>query len=326
MQNKDFENLTVFPFRVKAGDEASCLNLNRAQQPRILAVGEKFIARGGFSFAAALDKNALKGNPWEVLKDRSDPDSIPAVCDDQALEWALGLKLGDTLTVSDEHGVPKKLKFVATLENSVLQGSVLIIEQAFKKLYPSQSGYSVFLIDYVPQASSLPEKDSKGRQEACGTIARNLSRVLGDEGFDPVPAAERLAQFNAVENTYLSTFQALGGLGMLLGSAGLGIVVLRNILERRGELAVLRAIGFSSSAIGWLALSEHVWLLVLGLAAGVISSLIAVVPALQSATLPVPWFSIGVTLAAVFGVGLASALAATWLMLREPLLGALRSE
>ena len=33
-----------------------------------------------------------------------------------------------------------------------------------------------------------------------------------------------------------------GGLGLLLGSVGLGVVVLRNVLERRGELALLLAV------------------------------------------------------------------------------------
>jgi ABC-type antimicrobial peptide transport system permease subunit len=311
VQDSTFQHVTIYPFRVKSGDEASCLNLNRAQQPKILGATREFMTRGGFSFAATLDKSALKDNVWELLK-RHEGKTIPAICDDQSLTWALGLKLGDELTIYDEHGAPKQIQFVATLANSILQGSVIIDEQEFLKLYPSQSGYSAFLID-----------QSEGKP---ADLARSLSRALADEGFDPVPAADRLAQFNAVENTYLSTFQALGGLGMLLGSAGLGVVVLRNVLERRGELAVLRAIGFSRAAIGWLALSEHIWLLILGLAAGVISSLIAVVPALQSTTLPVPWLPLGITLGAILAVGLLSALAATWLMMRGELLAALRSE
>jgi len=37
-----------------------------------------------------------------------------------------------------------------------------------------------------------------------------------------VSTPEKLAAFHRVENTYLSTFQALGGLGLLLGTLGLG--------------------------------------------------------------------------------------------------------
>ena len=63
------------------------------------------------------------------------------------------------------------------------------------------------------------------------------SRALQDAGLELTPAAQRLNEFNAVQNTYLSTFQVLGGLGLLLGSAGLGVVVLRNVLERAANWA-----------------------------------------------------------------------------------------
>ena len=96
-----------------------------------------------------------------------------------------------------------------------------------------------------------------------------MSRALQDVGLELTPAAERLNAFNAVQNTYLGTFQILGGLGLLLGSAGLGVVVLRNVLERRGELGLLVAVGFRRRALQRLVLSEHGALLVLGLGIGI---------------------------------------------------------
>ena len=75
---------------------------------------------------------------------------------------------------------------------------------------------------------------------------------------------------------------------MLLGSLGLGVVVFRDVLERRPELALLRAVGYSRAAIGWLVLSEHRWLLVLGLGAGLVAALVAVLPALQSTSVQYP--------------------------------------
>ena len=74
-----------------------------------------------------------------------------------------------------------------------------------------------------------------------------LEKTLSDYGFDVTFASERLASFRAVENTYISTFQSLGGLGILLGTFGLALVLLRNIIERRGELATLRAFRFQTA-------------------------------------------------------------------------------
>jgi ABC-type antimicrobial peptide transport system permease subunit len=301
--------VTIYPFRVKDGDEASCLNLNRAQQPRVLGVPAAFIARGGFTFVA--QAGAALENPWTMLNGAAG-EAIPAVCDFQSLTWALGKKVGDELTLSDEQGRTRRVRIVGAVANSILQGSILIAEEEFLKLYPSESGYREFLIDAPPD-----------RTEA---VAQTLNGALRDEGFRAAPAVQRLAEFNAVQNTYLATFQALGALGMLLGSLGLGIVVLRNVLERRGELAVLRAVGFSRAQIGWLILSEHAWLVVLGLGAGVVPSLVAVLPALHATMAPVPWGAIGTALGTVAAFALCAAWLATWAMLRAPLLPALRNE
>ena len=67
-------------------------------------------------------------------------------------------------------------------------------------------------------------------------LAGVLEKELTTFGFDAVTAAERLEAFHRVENTYLSTFQSLGGLGLLLGTIGLAAVMFRNVLERRREL------------------------------------------------------------------------------------------
>jgi ABC-type antimicrobial peptide transport system permease subunit len=157
-------------------------------------------------------------------------------------------------------------------------------------------------------------------------ISALMTRALRDTGLELIPAAQRLNEFNAVQNTYLDTFQVLGGLGLLLGSAGLGVVVLRNVQERRGELALLMAVGFRRRALQWLVLSEHGALLGLGLTVGIIAAVIGVLPALLSPGSQIPFASLAVTLAAVLLNGLAWTWLATRFALRGRLLDALRNE
>ena len=85
-------------------------------------------------------------------------------------------------------------------------------------------------------------------------------------------AAERLEAFHRVENTYLSTFQALGGLGLLLGTIGLAAVMFRNVLERRRELALLRAVGYDRTRVSQMIVAEAMLLLGAGLCAGTLSA------------------------------------------------------
>jgi ABC-type antimicrobial peptide transport system permease subunit len=170
-----------------------------------------------------------------------------------------------------------------------------------------------------------PTTTSKKETASAENISAALSRALRDVGLELTPTEKRLAQFNAVQNTYLNTFQILGGLGLLLGSVGLGIVVLRNVLERRSELAVLLAIGFRKRSLRWLVLSEHTALLWMGIALGIFAAVVAVLPALLSPRGDFPYVSLAVTLGAVLLSGMIWTWAATSLALRGELLEALRN-
>ena len=136
----------------------------------------------------------------------------------------------------------------------------------------------------------------------------------------------RLNAFNAVQTTYLSTFQVLGGLGLLLGTAGLGVVVLRNVLERRGELALLAAVGLAPRALRRLVVAEHAALQTLGLALGLAAALLALLPVLLSPSAQISFVSLAATLGLVFLSGLFWTWAAARLALRGELLPALRNE
>jgi ABC-type antimicrobial peptide transport system permease subunit len=321
LDERDLQDAHFVPFRVRDGDEASCLNLNRAQKPRILGVNPSSL-NGRFTFAGA-SQGLDRSQGWNLLhplspsdgerdRVRGSEDEIPAIADANSIQWALGKKLGDTLEYTDERGRTFKLRLVGSLANSILQGSLIIDEAEFTKRFPSESGYRLFLLD-VP-ANSIPQ------------VSATLSRAMQDVGLELTSTVQRLNAFNAVQNTYLGTFQILGGLGLLLGSAGLGIVVLRNVLERRGELGLLTAVGFNRSSLQNLILGEHSSLLALGLGIGILSAVVAVLPALLSPTMHLPWRSLSLTLGTVLVNGLVWTWLATRYALRGNLLAALRNE
>jgi ABC-type lipoprotein release transport system permease subunit len=313
----------VVPIRVRPGDEASCLNLNRPQQPRLAGVPV-----GGldsrFAFASVIAPDAARfkdrspldpdESPWTLLGRETADGAVPAVADTATIVWSLGKKIGDTVTYTDSRGRTFEVRFVAALAPSMLQGSVFIAEEAFLAKYPSASGYRMFLIDGPTE------------EEALRSVSRELTRSLRREGLDLVPATERLAAFYGLENTYLAIFQLLGGLGMLLGSIGLGLVVLRNVLERRGELALMRAVGYGRGELRRLVLWEHWGLLALGLVCGVVAAIVAVLPALGASGYDVPYVSLGMTLVAILASGSLWTYLASAAALRGPLLEALRNE
>ena len=183
----------------------------------------------------------------------------------------------------------------------------------FTKLFSDQEGYQFLLVEAA--------------RERAAQIAKTIEVGAVDLGADAMSTTERLAEFHRVENTYLSTFQTLGGLGLLLGTVGLAAVLLRNVLERRRELALLGAVGYRRAHVVAIVLAENLLLLGWGLAIGTCCALVAVAPALTdrgwrvSAAARGGWL-----LLAVFAAGLVSSIVATRAALRAPLLGALRSE
>ncbi len=319
LNEADLLGVQVVPFRVRQGDEASCLNLNAAQKPRLLGVKPE-ILEGRFDFAKLID-GEMRQKPWMALKSgefypKYGPplatNEVAAIGDANSIQWAMKKKVGDTIDYVDERGQPFKVRIVGAVANSILQGQLIIDEAEFVKRFPSESGYRMFLID--------------APSNAVTQVSATLSRALQDVGLELTPAVTRLNQFNAVQNTYLGTFQVLGGLGLLLGSVGLGIVVLRNVLERRGELALLLAVGFRKRQVERLLLLENGALLLAGLGVGVLAAAVAVLPSVLTPSGQLPYASLGVTLAAVLLNGALWTWVATRLAVRGDLLAALRNE
>lgn len=302
----------IFPFRLLPGEDASCLNLYRPQKPRILGATQDFVEQGGFRFQGT---TAAKENPWELLEAELEPGVIPAIGDYNSVQWILHLGLGDELSVQDESGGILRLRLVGVLQRSIFQSELLISEANFKKYFPTESGYAYFLIQTPATLTENVER-----------IGHTLESALEDYGLDVTPTAEKLASYQAVENTYLSTFQTLGGLGLLLGTLGLGIVLLRNVIERSGELATLRAFGFRRATLSMMLLSENGFLLLIGILIGTVSALIAVAPHLTTPGAQVPWLSLMMTLVSVFLVGTVASAIAVYFALRRPLLPALKHD
>jgi putative ABC transport system permease protein len=313
---------TVIPLRVQAGDDASCLNLYQPQQPRVVGITERLILHDGFAWGATAGGNDLAhSNPWRLLERGQTPptegdyEAVPVILDQNTATYSLHLDgVGDTFSIDDTRGDQVTFQVVGLLKNSVFQGDLLIHEESFKRLYPDVSGYRMFLI-------------AKGESKfGVAALQETFESALSDYGLDVERTSDRLANFMAVQNTYLSTFQSLGGLGLLLGTFGLATVQLRNVLERRGELALMRATGFRRRRLAELVMLENAALLSFGLGTGILAAFVAILPNLLRGNASIPWLSLAGTLALVLAVGMLAGLTAVRATLRAPLLEALRGE
>ena len=323
---KVLSGAAVFGLRLRPGDDASCNNLYQPSQPRVLGATAAFLRHfddpqaPSFAWASTLaSSGAERANPWRLLENApvASEGAIPAVVDMNTALYSLkpAARVGGIYEARYGGGRNLRFRVVGHLENSILQGALIISERDFTRAFPDISGYRYFLIRSRPGASER--------------VAAVLEDRLGDQGLDAISARRLLEQLQAVQNTYLNTFQSLGGIGLLLGTFGLAAVQMRNVLERRKELALLRAAGFASRRLARLVLWENILLLVAGLATGAVAALCAVLPhkLLGTAAVPLAVFrDLGAMLAAVLLVGLLAGWASTRASLRAPILQALRGE
>jgi len=305
------EGVDVARFRARRGEDASCLNLYQPREPTVLSPAPGFVEEGRFAFQASLAESAAeRANPWLLLeRPREAEGAIPVVADASSMQYILHRKLGDTMAIGAT-GV--RGRFVGALAPGLFQGELLMGERHFLEAFPETSGHSFFLFD-VPGARA-------------GTLGEALESRLSDFGFDVTTTAERLRDFHRVENTYIATFQALGALGLLLGTVGLASVLVRNALEQRGELALLRAVGYRGRDLGLMVLVGNAALVGLGFLAGAVPALVAIAPVLLQRHGTLPLSLLVVLLLALGATGaLVSRLAVSFIV-RMPLVESLRSE
>jgi ABC-type lipoprotein release transport system permease subunit len=217
-------------------------------------------------------------------------DKIPVIADDETARYILKLGIGETISIPDQNGQPHALQLVATLAGSIFQGELLMSEANFRRLFPSSSGWGVVLV------------------ESDAANANEVARIMGEEldafAVTVDRTTDRLARYKQVANTYLSTFQTLGSLGLLLGTLGQAVVLLRALIERRSELAFLSALGFSRLRRLKLIVVENMAVLMVGMLAGATCALVAVMPAVTSSGRSIHLLGLGAALAAILLTGL----------------------
>jgi hypothetical protein len=308
------QGVAVLALKVREGDDASCLNLNRAGAPPLVGVDpQAFRERGAF-----VPPRGGK-DVWGLLSLQLPSGVVPGlVGDGDTARWNLRARTGpadgDEIEYRDERGGSFRVRLVGALpvRKSVFQGTILVPVGEFARRFPAEDGFRMLLLDAPPPVA--------------GAVRDALERELGRLGLELRTPAERLAEFYAVEHAYQAMFLALGGLGLLLGTVGLAVVVLRNVLERRAELALFVSLGLPRARIALLLWAEHVALFAAGIGAGMLAAIVAVLPALRAPGSVVPAADLAELALALFAAGAACILFAGALGARGAIIPALRRE
>ena len=161
--------------------------------------------------------------------------------------------------------------------------------------------------------------------------ARAIEATLG---IETVSIVDELEEQQETSNAILNLFQGFTGLGLVVGIAALGVIAVRAVVERRQQIGMLRAIGYSRGMVRLELLMEMSFIAFIGIGLGIALALTltwrlfeeGVFGSTAGTGMQVPVAQIAIFAAAAF----LGALIMTWLPARQasrvPIAEALRYE
>ena len=226
------------------------------------------------------DASCLNLNRVEMPSVLGVPTSSPFISsenglciDEESLLWSMGKQVGDTINYKDGKGITTPLVIAESLPTGIFQGFALMNRERFLELWPENRGTTLFLV-----------KTKEGEREQ---VAQVLSQALNEYGVRVMTTGQRMAQFGELVNTYLSIFLTLGGIGMLIGIFSFIIVVRKNLLQRKNDLQLYQALGYSRERLESQLYRENIIVPLFAIGVGALAAVISVIDRLSNASLSV---------------------------------------
>ena len=149
--------------------------------------------------------------------------------------------------------------------------------------------------------------------------AQALERSLLNSGFNATVLAERFAAGQAALRGILRLFQGFLALGLVVGIAGLGVISSRGVVERRQQIGVLRAIGYSPASVALLFVVEASFIAVTGMLTGAVTGMVLgdkmfgqFYTLATDQVFPLPWASVAGILLLAYAVSLLAVILPAW--------------
>ncbi len=159
---------------------------------------------------------------------------------------------GNVTLVNPATHATDRLKVIGFLSQQFLSGFWVNPSAAAGLGY---SGYSAFLFRIAPSASATP-------------VSQDLKRAFFGDGLVLYNFAQILQSAIQSTQAVIGLLEVFVALGLAVGIAGMGIVALRAVTERRTQIGMLRATGFTRSMVLGAFLVEYSFISLFGIAVG----------------------------------------------------------
>jgi putative ABC transport system permease protein len=213
------------------------------------------------------------------------------------------LDVGDTFTVIEPgSGQKRELTIAALSDTDWLENGALVSRELTSALFGERDIVTRFYVAVADGADA-------------DAVATSVNAAFLAQGADADTLAALIGEGADILTGFLALLRGFLGFGLLVGIAGLGVVMVRAVRERRQEIGMLRAMGFRSGLIRIAMLSEAGLIAVQGTVIGAVLGLITTRQLLMASDsfgdVPIPFIVPWAGLAVILALPLAASLAVT---------------
>ena len=196
-------------------------------------------------------------------------------------------RIGSTYVLRDAlTGNSRTLKVAAVAQSGFGNLRPMMSPETLRAVFGERAQANVFYIDAL--AGTAPDELAarvNGRFVANGANAQSFSEIV----------AQNIGQ----QEGFFRLMRGYLALGLVVGIAGLGVVMVRAVRERRREVGVLRALGFDPAAVRRAFIVESAFVALEGILTGTALAIVTTWRLTSNAdfgatmTFKVPWGSLG---------------------------------
>jgi len=224
---------------------------------RMISEGRYSLMRRAPQYATDLDAwNALIADQSLVIMDGS---VVPSQFGPTTF-GSISLDVGDVVKIRTPLGTEANVTIVGIMDQYFNTG-----------IYCSRTFLQAF--DPLAKNTLLYFETSELEGVADADISKKMEQVFVEYGLTTIVVRDTVEEAMIMVASVMQLMEIFLGMGLIVGIAGLGIITIRNVAERRQEIGVMRAIGYQRDMILKSFLIETSFTSLLGIIIGTLAGL-----------------------------------------------------
>jgi putative ABC transport system permease protein len=203
----------------------------------IIGIDDDFIVENEFEFSKIQEGYDSNLDVWNAIKNNSDYVIVDASVLGSDFGPSFGsftADIGETIELKDKDNKVVEKTIIGILDTVMIQGIF-----SYKDVVADEFGIdtSTYFMFSVNEGEDIDE------------VAKNIESSFLKNGMQAIAIQTMILEGIKAMNQFFNLFIAFMGLGLVIGIAGLGIITIRSVHERRQEIGMMRAIGFKREMI-----------------------------------------------------------------------------